>query len=113
MSSRNALRGDIKNGCVADYILAGKRDNRHDCTTGQFKKEPARELRSGENKLSDVRSFIILRSQEGLISFNKNNRANFSGEKKKQQTNKQTKTDKKETIYAVKLSGVSRFWEYA
>ena len=102
MSSRNALRGDTKNGCVADYILAGKRDNRHDCTTGQFKKKPAREFRSGENKLSDVRSFIILRSQEGLTSFNKNNRANFSGEKNKQ-------TDKKETIYAVKLSGVYRF----
>ena len=30
----------------------------------------------------NVRSFIILRSGEGLSSFNKNNRANFSGEKK-------------------------------
>ena len=29
-----------------------------------------------------VRGFIILRSGEGLTSFNKNNRANFSGEKK-------------------------------
>ena len=65
----------LKNGCVADYILAGKRDNRHDCTTGQS----AEECRSGENKLSDVRSFIILRLQEGLPSFNKKNLANFSG----------------------------------
>ena len=29
------------------------------------------------------RSFIILRSKEGLTSFNKNNFVNFSGEKKK------------------------------
>ena len=29
-----------------------------------------------------VRSFIILRSGEGLISFNKNNRAKFSSEQK-------------------------------
>ena len=108
MSSRNELRKDTENGCIADYILTGKRDNRHGCTTGQFIKGPAGEFRSGENKLSDVRSFIILRSQEGLTSFNKPNRANFSCEK-----NKQTKTVKKRTIYAVKLSGVSRFWEYA
>ena len=89
MSSRNKLRNDIENGCVADYILAGKRDNRHGCTTGQFIKEPAGESRSGENKLSDVRTFIILRSQEGLTSFNIHNRANFSCEKKT--TNRQKK----------------------
>ena len=35
-----------------------------------------------ENKLSSFRSCIILRSGEGLTSFNKNNSANFSGEKK-------------------------------
>ena len=33
------------------------------------------------NKLSYVRSFIILRLGEGLIFFNKDNRANFFGEK--------------------------------
>ena len=31
-----------------------------------------RECRSGGNKSSNVRSFIILRSEEGLTSFNKN-----------------------------------------
>ena len=36
---------------------------------------------SDGNKLSAVRSFIILRSGEGLTSFNKNGRANFSGKK--------------------------------
>ena len=72
--------------------------------SGNEVEEPAGEFRSGENKLSDVRSFIILRSQEGLTSFNKPNRANFSCEK-----NKQTKTVKNRTIYAVKLSWVSRF----
>ena len=37
--------------------------------------------RSGENKLLNVRSFIILRSREGLTSFTKGNSANFSSEK--------------------------------
>ena len=38
-------------------------------------------------ELSNVyRSFIILRSKEGLTSFNKNNFVNFSGEKKKKVT---------------------------
>ena len=32
---------------------------------------------------NNVRSFIILRSGEGLISSNKGNSANFSGKKKK------------------------------
>ena len=31
---------------------------------------------------SYVKSFIILRSEEGLTSFNINNRVNFSGEQK-------------------------------
>ena len=35
------------------------------------------------NMLTNVRSFIILQSGEGLTSFNKDNSANFSGEKKK------------------------------
>ena len=35
------------------------------------------------NMLSKVRSFIIFQSREGLTSFNKDNSANFSGEKKK------------------------------
>ena len=39
-----------------------------------------RRSRSDENKLSNVRSFNILRSGDCLTSFNKNNRANFSGE---------------------------------
>ena len=91
MLSRNELRDDTENSCVADYILAGKRDNRHGCTTGQFIKEPAGEFRSGENKLSDVRSFINWGSQEGLTSFNKPNRANFSCKKKKTNKNRQKK----------------------
>ena len=37
---------------------------------------------SGGNKLLHVRSFIILRSGEGLTSFNKNNGANFPSKKK-------------------------------
>ena len=35
-----------------------------------------------ETKLSNVRSFIILPSREGLTSFNKDNSANFSDVKK-------------------------------
>ena len=38
---------------------------------------------SGGNKLLHVRSFIILRSGEGLTSFNKNNGANFPSKKKR------------------------------
>ena len=37
---------------------------------------------SGENKLPNVRSFSILQSGEGSTSFNNDNSANFSGEKK-------------------------------
>ena len=39
------------------------------------------DLRLGENKLSKVKSFIILRSGEGVTSFTKGNSANFSGKK--------------------------------
>ena len=39
-------------------------------------------IRSGGDKLSNIRSFIILQSGEGLTSFNNDNSANFSGEKK-------------------------------
>ena len=39
---------------------------------------------SGGNKLSAVRSLIILQSREGLTSFNKDNSANFSVESKVQ-----------------------------
>ena len=35
-----------------------------------------------ENKLSNVRSLIILRSGEGVTSFTKGNSANFSSEKR-------------------------------
>ena len=44
--------------------------------------EFTRECRSGGNKLSNVKSFIILLSGEGLTSFSINNRTNFFGEKK-------------------------------
>ena len=37
---------------------------------------------SGGNKLSNVTSFSILQSGEGSTSFNNDNSANFSGEKK-------------------------------
>ena len=40
------------------------------------------ECRSGGKKLSDVRSFSILQLEEVLSSFNDDNSANFSGEKK-------------------------------
>ena len=40
------------------------------------------ECGSGGNELSNVSSFIILRSGEGLTSFKKGNSANFSGESK-------------------------------
>ena len=39
-----------------------------------------RECRSGGKKLSNVRSFIILRSGEDVTSFTKGNSANFSSE---------------------------------
>ena len=39
-------------------------------------------LCGGGSKLSNVWSFIILRSEKGFTSFNYNNSANFSGEKK-------------------------------
>ena len=38
-------------------------------------------VRGGENKISNVKSFIILLSGEGVTSFTKDNNANFSGEK--------------------------------
>ena len=40
-----------------------------------------RECRSSGNKLSNVRSFIILRSVEGVTSFTKGKSVNFSSEK--------------------------------
>ena len=40
------------------------------------------ECRSGGNKLSNVRNFSILQSGEVFSSFNNDNIANFSGEKK-------------------------------
>ena len=40
------------------------------------------ERRCGGNNLSNVTSFIILRSGEGLTSSNKDNSANLSGKKK-------------------------------
>ena len=46
-----------------------------------FYYEFQRECRSSGNKLSNVRSFIILPSGEGATSFTKGNSANFSSEK--------------------------------
>ena len=46
---------------------------------------PLRGIKLSGNKLSDVRSFIILLSVEGLTSFNNDNSTNFSGDKKKVQ----------------------------
>ena len=41
----------------------------------------ARMLKCGGNKISNVRSFIILQSGEGVTFFTKGNSASFSGEK--------------------------------
>ena len=61
--------------------MAGKRDSRRHSTTG-LSENDQREYRSGGKKLTDVRSFIILRSGEGLTSFSINNRTSFFGEKR-------------------------------
>ena len=58
-------------------ILAGKRGSRCHCTTIFLRK-----CHSGGIRLSNVRSFIILLSGEGLTSFTINNRTNFFGENK-------------------------------
>ena len=71
--------------------FGGKTPKRRHSTTS-FSENDQRECRSGGNKLSNVRSFIILRSGEGLTSFSINNRTDFFGEKSK-----------------MKLSGVSFF----
>ena len=59
-------------------ILAGKSDSRRHSTTSFSKNVVV-----GGNKLSDVRSFNILLSGEGLTSFSIYNRTNFFGEQKK------------------------------
>ena len=58
-------------------ILAGKRDSRRDSTTGFSENAVVTEI----IKLSNDLSLITLGSDEGLTSFNKNSRVNFSGEK--------------------------------
>ena len=40
-----------------------------------------RELCAGENKISNVRSFISLGSEDRMTSFTEDNNANFSSEK--------------------------------
>ena len=60
---------------LAEVILARKRGSRRHSTTSLS------ECLSGENKKSNVRSFIILQSGEALTSFNNDNSANLSGEK--------------------------------
>ena len=62
----------------SSVILAGNGGSRCHSTTSKF----TRECRSCVDKLSNVRSFIILQSGEGLTSLNNDNSANFSGEKK-------------------------------
>ena len=54
--------------------LVAKLDSRRN-STKSFKS------RSGGNMSSNVRSFIILRSEEGLTFFSINNPTNFFGEK--------------------------------
>ena len=49
-------------------ILAGKRDNRHHSTTGF-----SENVEVTETSYKMLESFISLRSEEGLASFNKNN----------------------------------------
>ena len=58
-------------GTRTSVILAGNRETPRHFTT----------CRSGGNKLSKVRSFIILRSGEGSTSFNNNKSDHFSGKK--------------------------------
>ena len=55
----------------------GTKRDRHRHSTTSFK------CRSGRNKLSNVRSFIILPSGEGLTSLSVKNRTNFFSEKSK------------------------------
>ena len=57
-------------------ILAGKRGSRRQSTTSFGENVE----KSGGKKLSNVRSFIILRSGVGVTSFTKGNSANFSSE---------------------------------
>ena len=52
--------------------LAWKHDSCHQSSTGF----------QGGKTLSNFRSFILLQSGDGIIFFNKNNRVNFSDEKK-------------------------------
>ena len=59
-------------------ISAGKCETRRHSTTNF-----SENIAVAQTSYRKVRSFIILRSGKGLTSFNKNNRANFSGEKKK------------------------------
>ena len=57
--------------------MAGKLGSRRYSTTNV-----SENCRNGGNELSNARSFIILRSREGLTSFNIDNAAIFSKEKK-------------------------------
>ena len=56
------------------YFGGKKRDSRPHSTTTTTS---FNENRSGENELSNVRSFIILGSGQGFNSFNKDNKAYF------------------------------------
>ena len=74
--------------------LAGKGDSRRQ---RRRQSTPTSQVVVGGNKLSKVRSLIILLSEEGFTSFSINNLTNFFSEKKSK----------------MKLSGVSFFWEHA
>ena len=58
--------------------MAGKRGSRRHSVYYEFSPE----CRGGENKISNFKSFIILRSGERVTSFTKDNNANFSSEKR-------------------------------
>ena len=52
--------------------------------TNTYRNHFSRSYENRSNMLSNVRIFIVLRSEEGLTSTNKDKTANFSGEKTEQ-----------------------------
>ena len=63
--------------CVSQRHFGGKT-----WSPSSFYYEFSRECRGGENKISNVRSFIILGTGERVTSFTKHKNANFSSEKR-------------------------------
>ena len=66
-----------------------------------------RKFRSGGNRLSNVRRFMILPSGKGLTYFNKNNCANFSGEKNTMKFS-EPKTRTKKTLASIQPSSPNK-----